>query len=121
FKNFPKIFIVDVCRGENIPTAHEIIMRGKNTRKDTLLYGHNDDEFLTIWSTTPGYNVADKSLLSSCMTKVIKSKYKSGYPLKKMLDNIRQDIRENKNSEWYCVESQDTTDYDIIFEQRKSS
>ncbi|ETO34985.1 hypothetical protein RFI_02089 [Reticulomyxa filosa] len=85
------------------------------------LYGHNDDGFLTIWSTTQGHQVADFSLLSNCMTRVVKSKYKSGYPLKKMLDNIKQDIRENRNGEWYCVESQDTTDYDIIFQQRKSS
>ncbi|ETO12015.1 hypothetical protein RFI_25362, partial [Reticulomyxa filosa] len=77
--------------------------------------------FLTIWSTTQGYQVADSSLFSNCMTKIVKSKYKNGYPLKKMLDNIRQDIRESKNGEWYCVESQDTTDYDIIFQQRKSS
>ncbi|ETO00948.1 hypothetical protein RFI_36492, partial [Reticulomyxa filosa] len=104
FKYFPKIFIVDVCRGESIPTAHKIIMRGKNTTKDMPLYGHNDDGFLTIWSTTQGHQAADISLLSNCMTKVIKSKYKSGYPLKKMLDNIRQDIRERKHGEWYCVE-----------------
>ncbi|ETN98086.1 hypothetical protein RFI_39436, partial [Reticulomyxa filosa] len=101
--------------GESIPTAHQITTRG------TSLYGHSDDGFLTIWSTTQGHQVADFSLLSNCMTRVIKSKCKSGYPLKNMLDNIRQDIRENKNGEWYCVESQDTTDYDIIFQQRKSS
>ncbi|ETN99302.1 hypothetical protein RFI_38179, partial [Reticulomyxa filosa] len=117
FKDFPKIFIIDVCRGESTTTAHKITTRGP----DMPLYGHNDDGFLTIWSTTPGYQAADKSLLSNRMTDVIKSKYKSGYPLKKMLDDIRQNIREKPHGEWYCVESQDTTDYDIIFQQRKSS
>ncbi|ETN98842.1 subfamily C14A unassigned peptidase (C14 family), partial [Reticulomyxa filosa] len=84
FKDFPKIFIVDVCRGESVPTAHKITMRGTNINQDISLYGHSDDGFLTIWSTTRGHQVADFSLLSNCMTKVIKSKYKSGYPLKKI-------------------------------------
>ncbi|ETO16964.1 hypothetical protein RFI_20374, partial [Reticulomyxa filosa] len=121
FKDFPKIFIVDICRGENIPMAHKITTKGTNINKAISLYGHNDDGFLTIWSTTQGHQVVDFSLLSNCMANVIKSKYKSGYSLRQMLINIRQDIRKSKNGEWYCVESQDTTDYDIIFQQRKSS
>ncbi|ETO01755.1 ras-related protein Rap-1A [Reticulomyxa filosa] len=115
FKDLPKIFIIDACRGENIPKAHEIVKRGNDTS-----YGHNDDGFLTIWSTTKGHQVADLSLLSECMKNIITSKYKSGYPFKQMLQEIRTKIRDNKSSEWYCVESQDTTDYDIIFQQRKS-
>ncbi|ETO05944.1 hypothetical protein RFI_31453 [Reticulomyxa filosa] len=115
FKDLPKIFIIDACRGENIPKSHEIVMRGNKA-----LYGHNDDGFLIIWSTTKGHRVADLSLLSECMKKVVVSKYKSGYPFKQMLQDIRTEIRNNKSSEWYCVESQDTTDYDIIFESKKS-
>ncbi|ETO26590.1 hypothetical protein RFI_10549 [Reticulomyxa filosa] len=115
FKDFPKIFIIDACRGENIPKAHEIAKRGNE-----ISYGHNDDGFLIIWSTTKGHQVADLSLLSECIKKVVVSKYKSGYPFKQMLQDIRTEIRSNKNSEWYCVESQDTTDYDIIFQSKKS-
>ncbi|ETO00224.1 hypothetical protein RFI_37223, partial [Reticulomyxa filosa] len=65
FKDFPKIFIIDVCRGKNNPISHEIRTRGT----DMPLYGHNDDGFLTIWSTTQGHQIADFSLLSNCMTK----------------------------------------------------
>ncbi|ETO01947.1 hypothetical protein RFI_35493 [Reticulomyxa filosa] len=115
FKDFPKIFIIDACRGGDIPKTHEIIKRGSE-----LSYGHNDDGFLVIWSTTKGHQVADLSLLSECMKDVVTSKYKSGYPFKQMLQDIRTEIRNKKCSEWYCVESQDTTDYDIIFQQRKS-
>ncbi|ETO31119.1 hypothetical protein RFI_06001 [Reticulomyxa filosa] len=115
FKDFPKIFIVDACRGESIPKAHEITTRGNET-----LYGHNDDGFLSIWSTTKGHQVADLSLLSKSIKKVITSQYKIGYPFKQMLQDIRTDIRSNKSGEWYCVESQDTTDYDILFQQRIS-
>ncbi|ETO24895.1 hypothetical protein RFI_12261 [Reticulomyxa filosa] len=115
FKDFPKIFIIDACRGEGIPKTHEIVKRGND-----ITYGHNDDGFLVIWSTTKGHQVADLSLLSECMKNVVKSKYKSSYPFKQMLQDIRTEIRSNKSSEWYCVESQDTTDYDIIFQQRKS-
>ncbi|ETO09620.1 caspase-8 [Reticulomyxa filosa] len=115
FKDFPKIFIIDACRGENIPKAHEIVKRGND-----ISYGHNDDGFLMIWSTTKGHQVADLSLLSESMKKVVTSKYKNSYPFKQMLQDIRTEIRNNKNSEWYCVESQDTTDYDIIFQQRES-
>ncbi|ETN99636.1 hypothetical protein RFI_37832 [Reticulomyxa filosa] len=115
FKDLPKIFIIDACRGENAPKSYELAMRGNE-----ILHGHNDDGFLIIWSTTKGHRVADLSLLSHCMKNVVTSKYKSGYPFKKMLQDIRTEIRKNKSSEWYCVENQDTTDYDIIFQQRKS-
>ncbi|ETO31606.1 hypothetical protein RFI_05515 [Reticulomyxa filosa] len=115
FKDLPKIFIIDACRGENIPKSYEPIMRGKES-----LCGHQDDGFLIIWSTTKGHKVADLSLLSKSVNKVVTSKYKIGYPFKQMLQDIRTDIRSNKSSEWYCVESQDTTDYDIIFQQRTS-
>ncbi|ETO02159.1 hypothetical protein RFI_35277, partial [Reticulomyxa filosa] len=113
FKDLPKIFIIDACRGENVPNSYEYTTRGNEK-----LHGHNDDGFLTIWSTTKGHRVADLSLLSQCMKNAVTSKYKSGYPFKQMLQNIRTEIRKHKSSEWYCVESQDTTDYDIIFQQR---
>ncbi|ETO22535.1 caspase-3 [Reticulomyxa filosa] len=115
FKDFPKIFIIDICRGENIPKAHEIAMRGNE-----ISYGHNDDGFLIIWSTTKGHRVADLSLFSECMKNTVTTKYKNSYPFKQMLHDIRTEIRKKKCSEWYCVESQDTTDYDIIFKQRES-
>ncbi|ETO33979.1 hypothetical protein RFI_03116, partial [Reticulomyxa filosa] len=118
FKDFPKIFIVDACRGQNIPKAHEIVL-GRNPNKNMPIYGHNDDGFLTVWSTTKGFQVGDLSLLSKSMKDIIISKYKLGYPFKQMLQDVRNDIRKNKSGEWYCVESQDTTDYDIIFTSRK--
>ncbi|ETO07240.1 hypothetical protein RFI_30152, partial [Reticulomyxa filosa] len=66
FKDFPKIFIIDICRGKNPPTAHiTTIVRGEN--EDMQLLGHNDDGFLIIWSTTQGYEIGDFSLLSDCM------------------------------------------------------
>ncbi|ETO32983.1 hypothetical protein RFI_04124 [Reticulomyxa filosa] len=114
FKDFPKVFIIDTCRGESIPKTYEIVKRGTETS-----YGHNDDGFLIVWSTTKGHQVADLSLLSECMKTVVMQKYKSACPFKQMLQDIRTEIRNNKSSEWYCVESQDTTDYDIIFQQRK--
>ncbi|ETO07241.1 caspase-8, partial [Reticulomyxa filosa] len=69
FKDFPKIFIIDMCRGENTPTAHTTtIARGKvEKKKEMQLLGHNDDGFLIIWSTTQGYQIGDFSLLSNCM------------------------------------------------------
>ncbi|ETO00856.1 hypothetical protein RFI_36584 [Reticulomyxa filosa] len=48
-------------------------------------------------------------------------KYKNGYPFKQMLNDIRQEIRKSKNGEWYCVETQDTTSYDVVFIARKTS
>ncbi|ETO07888.1 hypothetical protein RFI_29501 [Reticulomyxa filosa] len=120
-KDFPKIFIIDACRGQNIPKSHEIVTRGnENTNKNISIYGHNDDEFLTIWSTTKGFKVCDLSLLSKSMKDVIISKYKFGYPFKQMLQDVRDEIRKSKSGEWYCVESQDTTSYDIIFTAKNS-
>ncbi|ETO32399.1 hypothetical protein RFI_04717 [Reticulomyxa filosa] len=115
FKDLPKIFIIDACHDKNIPKSYELTMRGNKT-----VWGHRDDGFLIIWSTTKGHKVADLSLLSKSMNKVVTSKYKNGYPFKQMLHDIRTDIRSTKSGEYYCVESQDTTDYDIIFQQRKS-
>ncbi|ETO11545.1 caspase 8-like protein, partial [Reticulomyxa filosa] len=96
FKDFPKIFIIDVCRGENIPTAHTTtMMREKVEKEEMQLLGHNDDGFLIIWSTTQGYQIGDFSF-------VVMSKYKSGYPFKQMLNDVRQEIRKRNNGEWYC-------------------
>ncbi|ETO24716.1 hypothetical protein RFI_12441 [Reticulomyxa filosa] len=120
FKNFPKIFIIDACRGQNIPKSHEIVMRGnENANKNLPIYGHNDDGFLTIWSTTKGFQVGDLSLLSKNIKDIVISKYKTGYPFKQMLQDIRKEIRNSKSGELYCVESQDTTSYDIVFSARK--
>ncbi|ETO01641.1 caspase 8-like protein, partial [Reticulomyxa filosa] len=112
-KDCPKIFIVDACRGRSAP--HAIELRGfENKAKPHQIYGHNDDGFLTIWSTTKGHVVADSSLLSGSMKEVIIENYKE-HTLNQMLHQIRDKIRKHKSGEWYCVESQDTTSYDIVF------
>ncbi|ETO35222.1 hypothetical protein RFI_01852 [Reticulomyxa filosa] len=112
FKDFPKIFIIDICRSKSKPEPQKPVMRGKRPL-------HKDDGFLVIWSTTKGNTVADLSLLSKYMKNIVTSTYKSGYPFKQVLQDIRTELR-NKN-DVYCVESQDTTDYDIVFQQRKSA
>ncbi|ETO11794.1 hypothetical protein RFI_25582 [Reticulomyxa filosa] len=117
-KDCPKIFIIDICRGERAPKAYEVPTRG--SIQEQVTYGHNDDGFLLIWSTTSGHKVIDLSLLSKSMKKVISAMYKNGYSLHQMLKEIRDDIRKSKSGEWYCIESQDTTAYDIIFAPRKS-
>ncbi|ETO32789.1 hypothetical protein RFI_04328, partial [Reticulomyxa filosa] len=120
FKDLPKIFIMDLCRGENTPTINTT-MRGKTEEKKNMnLHGDNYSEFLFIWSTTQRYEIADFSLLSKCMKRVMISKYKSGYPFKQILDDVRREIRKSKNGEWYCMETQDTASYDIIFARKKS-
>ncbi|ETO32440.1 hypothetical protein RFI_04677, partial [Reticulomyxa filosa] len=55
--DLPKIFIIDVCRGETSPTAHSTTStRGKIQKKETVQsLGHSGDGFLTIWSTISGY------------------------------------------------------------------
>ncbi|ETO34317.1 hypothetical protein RFI_02778, partial [Reticulomyxa filosa] len=123
FNDLPKIFIIDVCRGKNIPTAQATTRtRGKTQKKGNVQsLGHSGDGFLTIWSTISGYQVADFSLLSKCMKSVVISKYKSGCPFKQILDDVRRETRKSKNGEWYCVEAQDTTSYDIVFVARKKS
>ncbi|ETO04845.1 hypothetical protein RFI_32551 [Reticulomyxa filosa] len=112
FEDFPKIFIIDVCRSKSNPESQ----KPATTEKGKL---HKDDGFLVIWSTTKGNTVADLSLLSEYMKNIVTSTYKSGHPFKQALQDIRTEIR-NKN-DFYCVESQDTTNYDIVFEQRKSA
>ncbi|ETO31826.1 hypothetical protein RFI_05290 [Reticulomyxa filosa] len=37
FKDLPKIFIIDCCRGENIPKSYELTMRGKEIYMDTRM------------------------------------------------------------------------------------
>ncbi|ETO31514.1 hypothetical protein RFI_05607, partial [Reticulomyxa filosa] len=50
FKDCPKIFIVDIDRGRNIPTDYKMVMRGREKHKRE----HSGDGFFTIWSTTKG-------------------------------------------------------------------
>ncbi|ETO04975.1 hypothetical protein RFI_32420 [Reticulomyxa filosa] len=119
FKDFPKIFIIDICRNQNTSAAY--IMRGKiEEKEDMQVPGHNHDGFLIIWSTIQEYQIANRSLLSNSMKSVVMSKYKSKYPLKQMLHDIRQDIQKSGNSEWYCMKTQDSTSYDMIFVARET-
>ncbi|ETN98478.1 hypothetical protein RFI_39018 [Reticulomyxa filosa] len=115
FKNCPKIFIVDIGRGDSIPKAYKMVMRG---REQPLRYGHNDDGFFTIWSTTKGHKVADFSHLSTGIKDVF-SRFKDNCSLHQMIHQVRNNIRKKNNGEWYCVEVQDTTLYDIILAPKK--
>ncbi|ETO20793.1 hypothetical protein RFI_16424, partial [Reticulomyxa filosa] len=114
-KNCPKIFIIDACRGEHIPQPP------KNTRTRGVIekdksYIHNDNGFFMLWSTTKGYRVYDSSLFSKHVKCTIISKYKSGYSLHQMIKEIRKKIKRVAGAH-YCVESQDTVDYDIAFKK----
>ncbi|ETO07695.1 hypothetical protein RFI_29694 [Reticulomyxa filosa] len=112
----PKIFIVDACRGRNRPKSRAVVVRGNQENiQSEQFHGHDDDGFLTIWSTTKGHLVSDASLLSQCMHAVMTEAHKKNYSLNQMLREIRDKIRKNQQGEWYCVESQDTTLYDIVF------
>ncbi|ETO11667.1 hypothetical protein RFI_25707, partial [Reticulomyxa filosa] len=118
FQDFPKIFIIDVCRGNNTPqTASSVGKKGENGEEKNNI--HNDNGFLTIWSTTKGYQVSDLSLFSESMKNAIVSKYKIGYSLNQMLKEIREDLNRKGSGKWYCVQSEDTTYYEIFFQQRK--
>ncbi|ETO11668.1 hypothetical protein RFI_25708 [Reticulomyxa filosa] len=64
-------------------------MRSSFNYEVTSLNGHNDN-FLTIWSTTPGNQVPDLAFLSDCMKDVIISKYKPGNSLVKMLNDVEK-------------------------------
>ncbi|ETO12077.1 hypothetical protein RFI_25300, partial [Reticulomyxa filosa] len=117
-KDCPKIFIIDACRGQSIPKSHVIEWKGND--KTIERYGHTDDGFLTIWSTTKGYKVANFSLFSKCMTKTVVSMYKNGCSLHQMMKIVRRDIQDSSGGEWYCVQIEDTTTYDIFFQAKKS-
>ncbi|ETO01686.1 hypothetical protein RFI_35754 [Reticulomyxa filosa] len=103
FKNLPKIFIIDACRCENAPKSYELAMRGNE-----VLYGHNDNGFLIIWSTTKGHRVADLSFLSECMKNIVISNIKMIIYSSKCCKILGQRFVQQKYG-WYCVESQDTT------------
>ncbi|ETO25430.1 hypothetical protein RFI_11707 [Reticulomyxa filosa] len=111
FEDFPKIFIIDICRNKSDSEPQKPATRGKKGL-------HKDDGFFIIWSTTKGNETVDLSLFSETMNNIITSTYKSGYTLIQMLRDIRKELS-NKN-DYYCVENQDTTNYDIVFQQRKS-
>ncbi|ETO26373.1 hypothetical protein RFI_10764 [Reticulomyxa filosa] len=114
-KDCPKVFIVDIVRGSNFPASYPVSMRGrtKSNSSKGAYYGHNDDGFLTVWSTTKGHVVSNSSLFSECLKDAITAS-KGVRSLHQMLFQLRNDIRSKKEGEWYCVESQDTTCYDIV-------
>ncbi|ETO33231.1 hypothetical protein RFI_03875, partial [Reticulomyxa filosa] len=117
-KDCPKIFIIDVCRGNYSPQSeNSVLTRGENGPQQNNT--HNGSEFLMIWSTTKGYQVSDLALLSTSMRHTIGSKYKSNYSLNQMLKEVRADIQKKNGGSWYCVQSEDTTTYDIRFQPRK--
>ncbi|ETO24977.1 hypothetical protein RFI_12164 [Reticulomyxa filosa] len=49
------------------------------------------------------------------MKDVVSEAYKKNCSLNQILHQIRDRVRKSKMGEWYCVESQDTTAYDIFF------
>ncbi|ETO31911.1 hypothetical protein RFI_05206 [Reticulomyxa filosa] len=85
-KGCPKVFIIDVYRGNIVPqnTENIPIKRKNNTEQNNM---HNDNVFLMIWSTTKGYQVLICHY-SASMKNIIISKYKIGYPLSHMLREI---------------------------------
>ncbi|ETO02501.1 hypothetical protein RFI_34929, partial [Reticulomyxa filosa] len=103
-KDCPKIFIIDICR---TPQVSNFI----RTTKQNNMYDKYG--FLTILSTTSGYQIAALSLFSEDIKRTIISRYKMDYPLTQILKEIRANTMK-KSDGWYCVESQDTTDYDIF-------
>ncbi|ETO07859.1 hypothetical protein RFI_29531, partial [Reticulomyxa filosa] len=119
FKDYPKILIIDVCRGNVNPQEPCSRIKGKNENQQNN--SHNGYGFLVIWSTTKGYQVNDSAFFSESMRSTIVSNYKSGCFLHQMLQEIKRDVTKKTGGAYYCVESQDTTAYDIIFQQRKST
>ncbi|ETN99195.1 caspase-1, partial [Reticulomyxa filosa] len=69
-KDCPKIFIIDICRGSNVPQiASGTQTKGKQGKEQNNI--HNDNGFLMIWSTTKGYQVGDLPLFSESMKNTI--------------------------------------------------
>ncbi|ETO14774.1 hypothetical protein RFI_22594 [Reticulomyxa filosa] len=109
FCNLPKIFMVDICRS-NAPESSELTSCG---------YKNIGRGFLIIWSTIKNNISIDNALFSKYIKNVVISKYDSGYPFKRMLEDIRREILNENFGKYYYVESQDTLDYDIIFQKKK--
>ncbi|ETO00851.1 hypothetical protein RFI_36587 [Reticulomyxa filosa] len=59
-------------------------------------------------------------IIDTCRTKCdqLKMQYKSLCSLNQMLQDVKKELRSINNGEFYCVESQDTTYYDIIFNRK---
>ncbi|ETO25464.1 caspase 8-like protein [Reticulomyxa filosa] len=109
FQNYPKLFIINTCRGESRSDGRKnVITRGLTSK-------HNDTNFVMLWSTTNGYKVDDTSYFSKVVKDTIISNYKD-HSLQHMLQKIRADLQEHV--ECYCPECETTT-YDIFFEAKK--
>ncbi|ETO14405.1 hypothetical protein RFI_22965, partial [Reticulomyxa filosa] len=111
FKDYPKIFFIDICRGNKPFSIKSIKKRGKEGGDV-----HNDDGFLIVWSTTSGYKVDDLSLFSESIKDTIISKYENTF-LYQMLKEVRVNVKGKPDSSTYCVEISDTTDYHIVLEK----
>ncbi|ETO07311.1 hypothetical protein RFI_30081 [Reticulomyxa filosa] len=103
-KDYPKIFIIDVCRGNINPQEACSRIKGKNENQQNN--SHNGYGFLVIWSKTKGYQVNDSAFFSEMVV---------------FLHQMLRNVTKKTGGAYYCVESQDTTAYDIIFQQRKST
>jgi len=85
-----------------------------------MIYGHSDDGFLTIWSTTKGHEIVDLSLFSESIKNTFKSNFEKSC-LYDMLVKVRKDIRWKPLGEHYCVQFEDTSYHKIGFAKRPTS
>jgi len=127
FTNYPKIFIMDICRGRNLPNSHEQIQKVVHSTNNkhiveyrgtkTKLYGHTDDGYVMIWSTTEGFQVPDSSYLSEYIKQVMTDNYQH-LTLHQIILKVRQLIRQKKKGDLYCIQTVETVCYDIMFNQK---
>ncbi|ETO33708.1 hypothetical protein RFI_03392 [Reticulomyxa filosa] len=121
FKHFPKMCIIDICRGKNIPVCPEITEMRGNNHNVSQLYEHNGVDYLIIWSTTKGYQIPDLGLLSTCIKDTVIEKYKTGCSFNQILKQVQNDIFNYEKGKWYCIEVHDTTSYVIVLVARQSA
>jgi len=124
FKEYPKIFIVDACRGNKRPIENlpEDINKGRknSSSSEKQTNGHCGDGFITIWSTVTKYSVLDIGLLGEAMENVVMETKEPSIYLKDLVLQTKLHIRNKKYGDVYCVQTEDTILVDIELVRKKA-
>eukprot|EP01084_Bolivina_argentea_P103008 184539_1 len=120
FSNKPKIFLIDLCRGGNLPASvrapEKTWKRWKGvTEKDI----HPDSDINIIYSNTKKYSVPENktgSVMMPCLLNVFTSTNLTKHPLTNIITMLAEQV--GKKSSLLCIESVSRIKYLIYFQKR---
>jgi len=115
FEDTPKILIVDACRGPSEPARKKINESEPQPKTRGPSWKNQNDDFISIYSTTPGFNTPDYAMVSQMFDQIL-STYADGKTTIEQIVKLMRNKLQEKNGH-YCLEITSTNSFEISFKK----